>query len=150
MEHLTDEIERRALDYIERIDEMGGAVEAVEAGFVQREIQQAAYEFQKAVESGQRVVVGVNKFVSESDPPKDILRVDPKVREEQMAALAKLRESRDNQAVQAKLAALETAAKQDQNIMPPVVDCVRVYATLGEICDCLRGVFGEYQAPSTI
>jgi methylmalonyl-CoA mutase N-terminal domain/subunit len=150
VEHLTDEIERQALDYIERIDEMGGAVEAVESGFVQREIQQAAYAYQKAVESDERVVVGVNKFVTDSPPPKNLLRVDPKVREEQIAMLAKLRNQRDNQAVKQRLAALKKAALGDDNLMPPIVDCVRVYATLGEICDTLRQVFGEYQAPTTI
>jgi methylmalonyl-CoA mutase N-terminal domain/subunit len=150
VEHLTDEIERRALKYIERIDEMGGAVEAVESGFVQREIQQAAYAYQKAVESGERVVVGVNKFITDSPPPKNLLRVDPKVREEQIAVLAKLKDQRDNQAVKQGLAALKKAALGDDNLMPPILDCVRSYATLGEICDTLRQVFGEYQAPTTI
>ncbi|MGD8561889.1 MAG: methylmalonyl-CoA mutase family protein, partial [Desulfarculaceae bacterium] len=134
----------------ERIDEMGGAVEAVESGFVQREIQQAAYAYQKAVESGERVVVGVNKFITDSPPPKNLLRVDPKVREEQIAVLAKLKDQRDNQAVKQGLAALKKAALGDDNLMPPILDCVRSYATLGEICDTLRQVFGEYQAPTTI
>ncbi|MEW5911155.1 MAG: methylmalonyl-CoA mutase family protein [Thermodesulfobacteriota bacterium] len=150
IEHLTDEIEKRAGEYIERIDQMGGAVEAVEQGFIQREIQEAAYEYQKAVESGARVVVGVNQFVTQEPPPQDILRVDPKVRLEQMEALKKLRAQRDGQAVQKGLAALKAAAQGEDNLMPHILSCVKAYATLGEICDTLRGVFGEYQAPTTI
>jgi methylmalonyl-CoA mutase N-terminal domain/subunit len=150
IEHLTDEIERQASEYIQRIDEMGGAAEAIEKGFVQREIQEAAYAYQKAVETGQRVVVGVNKFVAGEAPLGEILRVDPKVREAKCEALAKLRAERDDQAVKDKLAALERAARDEANLMPHFLDCVRVYATLGEICDTLRGVFGEYQAPATI
>ena len=150
IEDLTDRIESQALEYIQRIDQMGGATEAIEAGFVQREIQEAAYSYQKAVESGDRVVVGVNKFQSEQAPVSDILRVDPKVREEQAKALAELRGGRDNAAVEAALAGLEEAARSDQNLMPRFLACVEAYATLGEICGRLRGIFGEYQAPSTI
>ncbi|RJX34245.1 MAG: methylmalonyl-CoA mutase [Desulfarculus sp.] len=150
IEQLTDEIERLADDYIARIDQMGGAVEAVEQGFIQREIQEAAYEYQKAVESGRRVVVGVNQFLTQEPPPKDILRVDPKVRLEQVEALKKLRAGRDNRAVQAGLAALKAAAQGTDNLMPHFLACVKAYATLGEICDTLRGVFGEYHAPTTI
>jgi methylmalonyl-CoA mutase N-terminal domain/subunit len=150
IESLTDEIEKRAEEYIAKIDEMGGAVEAVEQGYVQREIQEAAYEYQKAIESGQRVVVGVNKFATSEEPPGDILRVDPKVRLEQMEALAQLKAQRDNAAVQSRLAALEAAAQGEDNLMPHFLSCVEAYATLGEICDTLRGVFGEYQAPTTI
>ncbi len=150
VEHLTDQIEEQALKYIERIDGMGGAPEAIEQGFVQREIQDAAYAYQKAVESGERVVVGVNKFVTEDLPLSDILRVDPAVREAQVKALAKLRAERDNEAVQRHLGALKAAAEGSENLLPRILDCVRVYTTLGEICDTLRGVFGEYQAPKTI
>ena len=150
VEHLTDEIERQAADYIERIDGMGGAVEAIEAGFVQREIQASAYSFQKAVESNERVVVGVNKFQSKETNKVETLKVDPQVQEEQSAALAKLRAERDNQAVQAGLADLQKAARGEENLMPHFVRCVHAYATLGEICDTLRAVFGEYRAPSTI
>lgn len=150
VEALTDEIERQAEGYIARIDEMGGAPVAIEKGYVQREIQQAAYDYQKAVESGDRVVVGVNKFVTAKEPVGEILRVDPKVREEQVEALAKLRAERDNAAVDQALAALKAAAQGGDNLLPKIVDCVRVYTTLGEICGELRGVFGEYQAPVTI
>ena len=150
IEELTDEIETRAQEYIAKIDEMGGAVEAVEQGYVQREIQEAAYDYQKAIESGDRVVVGVNKFATAKESPGDILRVDPKVRIEQMEALARLKAQRDNAAVEQKLAALKAAASGEDNLMPHFLSCVQSYATLGEICDTLRGVFGEYQAPTTI
>jgi methylmalonyl-CoA mutase N-terminal domain/subunit len=150
VEALTDQIEAQALDYIKRIDDMGGAPEAIERGFVQREIQEAAYAFQKAIETGERVVVGMNKFVTKDKHQGELLRVDPKVREEQAAALAKLRAERDQAAVDKTLATLKAAAQGDQNLMPHLVDSVRAYATLGEICDTLRGVFGEYRAPSTI
>ncbi|MCB2186131.1 MAG: methylmalonyl-CoA mutase, partial [Deltaproteobacteria bacterium] len=150
IESLTDQIEERAAKYIAEIDQMGGAVEAVERGFVQREIQEAAYDYQKAVEAGARVVVGVNKFVTEKQEVPKILRVDPIVREEQAQALADLRAQRDSQAVEAALAALKAAAIDGGNLMPHFLAGVRAYATLGEICDTLRGVFGEYQAPMTI
>jgi methylmalonyl-CoA mutase N-terminal domain/subunit len=151
IERLTDEIQARAEEYIERIDKMGGAPTSIEQGYVQREIQDAAYRYQKAVEAGDRVVVGVNKFTAEEDDkPGDLLRVDPQVRVRQMDKLAKLKASRDNKVVAAKLADLEGAARSDANLMPPILDCVRAYATLGEICDCLRGVFGEYEGVLTI
>jgi methylmalonyl-CoA mutase N-terminal domain/subunit len=129
---------------------MGGAVEAVERGYVQREIQEAAYAYQKAVESGERVVVGVNKFVTDEEFTGEILRVNPQVREEQKAALAQLRSQRDERAVEQNLAALKKAAQGEENLMPRFLDCVRSYVTLGEICGALRGVFGEYSAPTTI
>ncbi len=150
VEHLTDEIERQAEEYIKKIDELGGAPEAIERGFVQREIQQSAYDYQKAIESGSRVVVGMNKFVTKEQFTGKLLRVDPQVREDQAAALAKLRAGRDQAAVNQGLAALKAAAQDDANLMPHFLTCVRAYATLGEICDTLRGVFGEYRAPSTI
>ena len=150
VESQTDRIEREARDYIARIDEMGGATEAIEQGFIQREIQDSAYRYQKAVEDGRRVVVGVNKFQVEEEPPRDLLRVDPSVREEQVAALAELKAGRSAGDVEAALAALKSAAQGDDNLMPPIIQAVRVYATLGEICDTLRGVFGEYTAPTTV
>ncbi|MFZ5587214.1 MAG: acyl-CoA mutase large subunit family protein [Thermodesulfobacteriota bacterium] len=150
VEHLTDEIERQAYDYIQKIDALGGATEAIERGFVQREIQQAAYDYQKAIETGQRVVVGMNKFVTQEPFKGKLLRVDPQVREDQAAALAALRNGRDQAAVDQGLMALKAAAQGDENLMPHFLACVRAYATLGEICDTLRGVFGEYRAPSTI
>jgi methylmalonyl-CoA mutase N-terminal domain/subunit len=150
IEALTDEIENKALDYIQKIDDMGGAPEAIEKGYVQREIQEAAYAYQRAVETEERIVVGVNKFTAEAESMGEILRVDPKVREERIGELEALRGKRDNDAVRKHLAALKAAAENDENLMPRFLECVREYATLGEICDTLRGVFGEYQAPSTI
>jgi methylmalonyl-CoA mutase, N-terminal domain len=150
IESLTDEIEKKANEYIVTIDEMGGAVEAVEQGYIQREIQEAAYKYQRAVETKERIVVGVNQFQTEEKPPSDILRVDPKVREAQMAALEAIKSQRDGAEVKKVLGALREAAVNDGNLMPHFLACVKTYATLGEICDTLRGVFGEYQAPTTI
>ena len=117
---------------------------------MQREIQEAAYQFQKDVENEDRIVVGVNKFVTNETARGELLRVDPQVREEQKSALAQLRAGRDAGAVQSTLADLEKAARSDENLMPRVLACVKAYATLGEICDRLREVFGEYRAPTTI
>ena len=150
IEDLTTRIEQGAQDYIQRIDDMGGAVSAVENGFIQREIQESAYQYQKAVESGERVVVGVNKFQTEETLPKDLLRVDPAVRERQVAKLEKLRADRDQAKVDQALASLVDAAKGDGNVMHPIIEAVKAYSTLGEICDALRSVFGEYEAPVTI
>jgi methylmalonyl-CoA mutase N-terminal domain/subunit len=150
IEALTDEIEAKAYEYIQKIDDMGGAPEAIEKGYVQREIQEAAYAYQRAVEENERIVVGVNKFTTAAEPLGEILRVDPKVREDRLKELAKLKAERDNGAVDKNLAALKAAAEGAENLMPKFLDCVREYATLGEICDTLRGVYGEYQAPSTI
>ncbi|MEW5723306.1 MAG: methylmalonyl-CoA mutase family protein [Thermodesulfobacteriota bacterium] len=150
LENLTGRLEAAAEEYIRRIDEMGGAVAAVENGFIQREIQESAYRFQKAVESGERVVVGLNKFQTEEATPSDLLRVDPAVRERQAQKLARLRAERDQGAVDRSLAVLVQAARGQANLMPPIIEAVRAYATLGEICDALRGVFGEYEAAVTI
>ncbi len=146
IEHLTDEIERRACDYIERIDAMGGALAAIEAGFIQGEINDAAYAYQKAVESKEQIVVGVNQFTSgESQNHRDILRVDPATEQGQRDKLAKLRAERDNGKVAELLGQLETAAKGSENLMPLFVTCVENDVTLGEVCKVLRGVFGEYR-----
>ncbi len=150
LEAMTERIEREAVEYIEKIDALGGAPAAIEQGYIQREIQEAAYRYQKAIEEGRRIVVGVNKFTIDEEPPHDLLRVDPAIREEQSAALAKLRAERDNAAVDSALAALKKGAQGDDNLMPLIIDAVKVYATLGEICDTLRDVFGEYTAPTTI
>jgi methylmalonyl-CoA mutase N-terminal domain/subunit len=150
VEHLTNTIESQAADYIRRIDELGGAASAIEQGFVQREIQESAYKFQKAVEQGERVVVGLNKFQVQEPKPTGLLRVDPAVREQQMEKLRRLKEKRDNGAVQAALAGLKKAAQGEDNLLPLILQSVRAYATLGEICDTLRAVFGEYTAVSTL
>ncbi len=145
VESLTNRIEDEAWTYLKRIDGLGGAVRAIEQGYVQQEIQDSAYAYQMAIESGDRVVVGLNKFQVKEGPPKGLLRVDPAVGERQVAKLHALKERRDNAAVKASLVALDLAAKGDANLMPPIIEAVRHYATLGEICDVLRGVFGEYR-----
>jgi len=145
VEWLTDEIERRATEYIARIDELGGALRAVEEGYIQREIQDAAYRTQRAVEKGDEVVVGVNRFQTNEHHEGELLRVDETVRLNQIEALKQLRRERDNAAVAAVLARLHQAAQDPQaSLMPLIVEAVETYATLGEICDTLRSVFGEY------
>jgi len=145
VESLTNRIEREALEYLRRIDEMGGAVAAIERGYVQREIQDAAYAHQKAVEAGSRVVVGLNKFRVEEGPPRGLLKVDPAVGERQAAALRELRARRDSSRVADALRGIDSAARGSDNLMPPILEAVRAYATLGEICDAMRAVFGEYR-----
>jgi len=149
VENLTDTIERTAAEYIERIDAMGGMVRAIEDGYPQRQIQDAAYAYQKQVESGDRVVVGVNSYKVEEPPPSGLLRVDPAIEAAQKSRLAGMRRQRDEAAVQASLGALAEAAATDANLMPSIIDCVGLYATLGEVCGVLRKVFGEYR-PSVI
>jgi methylmalonyl-CoA mutase N-terminal domain/subunit len=145
VEALTNEIERRAQEYIEKIDAMGGALAAIERGFIQREIQDSAYRYQRAVERGEQIVVGVNEFVVEEETTLRRLKVDPVVRERQIQRLQALRERRDSKKVSALLGRLERAARTDENLMPLFIECVEAYATLGEICGMLRGVFGEYK-----
>jgi methylmalonyl-CoA mutase N-terminal domain/subunit len=145
VEALTDEIEKRARDYIDKIDQMGGAVTAIEKGYIQQEIQESAYRYQKEVESGKRIIVGVNKFQIKEPPLKGLLKVDPQVREVQVKRLARLRASRDQKRVEASLKELKKMAQGNGNLMAPILECVRVYCTLGEICDVLRGSFGEYE-----
>jgi len=152
IEHLTDEIERRACEYIERIDALGGALAAIETGFVQGEINDAAYAYQQAVESGEQIVVGVNRFIDEHEngAARDILRVDPSIEQAQRDRLAALRAERDNARVRELLAHLETAARGSDNLMPLFIECVEADITLGEICGVLRGVFGEYRPEVSI
>ncbi|MGI5863003.1 MAG: acyl-CoA mutase large subunit family protein [Myxococcales bacterium] len=144
VEALTDQIEQRASELIAKIDEMGGMIPAIESGFVQRQIEDAAYAYQGEIESGDRVIVGVNKFqIAESTTPP-VFRVDPKVGEAQVQRTRKVRETRDNARVSSALEALEKAARGTDNLMPPILEAVRSYATLGEVCGVLRKVFGEY------
>lgn len=145
IESLTDKIEQEAMEYIRKIDELGGAVRAIESGYIQKEIQDSAYKYQMQVESGDRIVVGVNKFQIEEEPHKNILKVDPEVERVQRERLEALRKERNNEDVKAKLKALKEAANTDENLMPYILDAVKTYATLGEICNILREVFGEYE-----
>ncbi len=147
VEQLTDEIERRAQDYIARIDDLGGAVTAIESGFQQREIQQAAYAWQQAVEREEEIVVGVNRFQVAEDEPIDLLRIDPAVEAKQLERLRALRERRDNNAVERALARVAETARGSDNLMPAIIDAVRAYATLGEISDAMREEFGQFQPP---
>jgi len=146
VEYLTDEIEAQALGYISKIDEMGGALQAIEKGFMQNEIQNAAYAAQQAIERGEQVVVGVNQFAVEEDLTLERLRVDPAIEIGQREKLKKLRDARDNGAVQRLLEKLKSAANGTENLMPIFIECVEHEATLGEICNTLRGVWGEYVA----
>ena len=140
-------MEKEAWEYIKKIDDIGGAVVAIEKGYIQKEIQESAYKWQMEVESKQRIIVGVNKFEIEEEPVEGLLRVDASVGEMQKEKLAQLRANRDNVALKAKLAAMEAAAKDDsKNLMPFIIEAVKEYGTIGEICGVLRKVFGEYEA----
>ncbi len=150
IENLTDEIEAAALKYIKKIDDMGGAVKAIENGFMQREIQESAYRYQKAVESREQMVVGVNCFKSEDEQLKHLLKVDPAIGESQNARFTKLKLRRDGKAVSSALKQIESAAKGDDNLIPPIFEAVKVYATIGEICDVLRSVFGTFRPSQSI
>jgi len=145
IEALTDQIERAAADYIRRIDEIGGAPAAIERGFIQAEIEESAYRYQMEIESGDRTIVGLNDFQIEEARPSGLLKVDPAVGDLQCRKLAELRSKRDNAAVEASLAALRRAAEGSGNLMPHILDAAKAYATLGEMCGVLRGVFGEYK-----
>ncbi len=150
VESLTDSIERQASEYIARIDALGGAPAAIEKGYIQQEMADSAYRYQRAIEAGARTVVGVNKFVTAEQQDTDFLTVDPAVGERQSARLAALRAERDNAKVAAALAALRQAAAGRANLMPCLIDTVKTYATLGEICGVLREVFGEYKAEADL
>ena len=150
LENLTDEVEARAQEYIDQIDRMGGAVAAIEKGFIQKEIGASAYRFQREIEKGERIIVGLNRFQTHEDKLTGLLKVDPEVGAKQVARLQELKSSRDNAAVHLALAELKTAAQGTDNLMPPILKAVKALATLGEVCDTLREVFGEYEAPALI
>jgi len=158
IEKLTDEIEAQAQEYLRKIEALGGTVRAIESGYVQREIQQAAYEYQKTIERGERVVVGVNQYVEEANssshekpqgrtagPALLPFRIDPEIERCQVERLAKLRAGRNPTQVETTLRAVERTARSDRNLLPAILDAVKAYATVGEISDALRRVFGEYQ-----
>ncbi|MEN8098430.1 MAG: methylmalonyl-CoA mutase family protein [Chloroflexota bacterium] len=150
VEYLTDEIEKRAITYIDEIDALGGALSAIEVGYMQREIQNAAYKHQMAVESGEAEVVGVNRFIQEDDQQLDRLQLDPAIEEAQRKRLRKLREGRDSERVPELLGQLETSARGSDNLMPVLITCVEADITLGEICQVLRDVWGEHQPDAFI
>jgi methylmalonyl-CoA mutase N-terminal domain/subunit len=145
IEGLTDSIERGVHEYLKRIEEAGGTLPAIETGYIQNQIQSAAYDFQRGIESGERVVVGVNRFRKEEERAAPTFRLDPALEAAQVERLRAVRAGRSQGAVAEKLAALEREARGSGNVMPSIVDAAGVYATVGEIADCLRGVFGEYR-----
>ena len=145
IEHLTDAIEQGAVDYISKIDAMGGMLRAIESGFVQGEIQKAAYDFQRAVESKEQIIVGVNDFIAEEERSIPTLRIEPEIERSQVARLNALRANRDSARTKSALAELERRASTTENLLPAILSAVEAHATVGEISDTLRHVFGEYQ-----
>jgi len=137
------------MKYIEKIEEMGGMIAAIEKGYPQREIADAAYRFQKAIDEGKRTLVGVNKYVTDH-PPVPILKIDPEVERKQIERLSEVRRKRDNKKVKERLEELRHAAEKDYNLMPYIIECVREYATIQEICDVFREVYGVYRDPGWI
>lgn len=150
VEDLTDRLEAAARKYLDHIDELGGAVEAIEQGYIQREIQESAWRFQQKVESGRQVIVGTNKFAGEEPPNREILRVDETLEARQVAKVTRVRETRDTSRVEAALRTLDQAVVGDQNLLDPLMECVRAYATLGEMVGVLKGHFGRYRPPSVL
>jgi methylmalonyl-CoA mutase N-terminal domain/subunit len=145
IEAMTDRIEKEAEDYINKIDAIGGMTEAIDTGFVQTEIQKAAYKFEMEVEANERIIVGVNKYVIDETEKKDLLKIDMGVQDEQIKFLSKIKSKRNNKDVQDKLKHLRTAAEGKENLMPLIIDAVKAYASVGEVCNTLREVFGEYK-----
>jgi methylmalonyl-CoA mutase N-terminal domain/subunit len=150
VEALTKEIYERADAYIHKIDEMGGAVAAIEKGYIQREIQDSAYRYQREIEQEERIVVGQNRYQIEEAKPGGLLRVDPAVRTSQIERLKTLRSKREEERVKKTLSDLKMGAEGNENLMPLILEAVKAYATLGEICNVLREVFGEYQQMGTL
>ena len=150
IEHLTDEIDSGATDYLKKIEAMGGMLRAIETGYVQREIQESAYRYQKAIETKEQIVVGVNSFQLESEPSVPVLRIDPSIEQAQIERVRALRERRDSDKAKAALDQLEQAAGTNENLMPRILECVETYSTVGEISNTLRRVWGEYRETSTV
>ena len=150
IEELTSEIERRVVNYLDKIDAQGGTLHAIESGYIQREIQNSAYEYQRAVETNDAIVVGVNSFQSESESRVKTLRVDPAIEAAQIERLRALRQRRDGMACEASLVKLEEAARGADNVLPRILDCVEALATVGEISNRLRSVWGEYREAVTV
>jgi methylmalonyl-CoA mutase N-terminal domain/subunit len=145
VESLTDELESQALEYIRRIDDMGGAVAAIEDGFQMREIGDASYRHRQEVESGDRAIIGVNRFVTDTPPIEGLLRVDEEAARSQIKRLERVRKERDGNQVTAALSRLENVARSADNTVPAILECVESYCTLGEICQVFRNVFGQQE-----
>jgi methylmalonyl-CoA mutase N-terminal domain/subunit len=150
IEWLTNQIEDRAVSYINEIDKMGGALKALERGYIQREIMTSAYNYQRAVDSGDQVIVGVNEFVAKDEYLPEILEIGLEIERKQIKRLRGLKQSRDNQKVNDMLTEVRRVADSDENIMPVLIEAARAYATVGEISDVMRDVFGEYREPSIL
>ncbi len=146
IESLTNELEDRARELIERIDELGGAVQAIEQGFVQREIEEAAYQHQADVEAGEKVIVGVNRYEEDESEPIELYRLDPAAEQRQIERTARVRAERDQDKARAALAEIRRAAEGDENLLPPMRDALRLGCTVGEISNELRDVFGTYDS----
>ncbi|MGH8057706.1 MAG: methylmalonyl-CoA mutase family protein, partial [Candidatus Entotheonellia bacterium] len=147
VEALTNQMEASAMEYFRKLDEMGGMLVAIDKGFPQREIREAAWHYQREIERRQRIIVGVNEYVVAEDPPLDILVIDPAVEKRQIERVQELRRTRDHARWSQALEELRKAATGKENLMPPILAAVRAYATVGEICQALKDVFGEYQEP---
>ena len=146
IEYLTDDIEKRVWEYLDKIDSMGGAVKCIEQGYQQEEIGRSAYEYTKAIETDDKIIVGVNKFTQEENLDNiNLLRMDEVLQKRQIEKFKELKKTRDNEKVKSMLAKLKEAAMQDVNIMPLILDCVEVYCSVGEISNSLRAVWGEYR-----
>lgn len=148
IESLTEDIEEEVYGYLDRIDSMGGMVKAIEQGYVQNEIQKSAYDVQRRIEEEKEIVVGVNRYQLEEPPVEGLMEVDPQMERQQQEKVAEIRKKRDQAKVDTALKALKSTAQEEGNVMPLIVEAVKEYATLGEICDVLRDVYGEYQAPT--
>ena len=146
VENLTNEIEEKSWELMQQIDQLGGSVAAIETGFMQNKIAESAYAYQKAIESNQKIIVGVNQFRNDTEVDIPILKINESIRQEQIKRLEALKNNRDQQKVDHCLFAIKNAAKEGTNLMPPVIEAVEAYCTLGEISDTLRTVFGEYQS----
>jgi len=150
LERLTHELEQKTLEYLGKIDDLGGAVVAIERGYMQREIQSAAYIYQREIEARQRIIVGVNQYTTAEPPPIDLLRVNPEIERKQCERLGRLRAERNAASANAALGRVEAVARDGGNLMPAIIDAVRNWATLGEISDAMRRVFGEYQPVNVV
>jgi len=145
VEDLTNKIEQKAIEYIEKIEAMGGAVRAIESGYIQAEIAESSYEYQKEIERKKHIIVGLNQFQIEEEPLRDVLRIRPELEQYQKEKLLRVKKERDNGKVKETLAVLDRASQGKDNLVPPIVEAVKAYATVGEISDTLREVFGEYR-----
>jgi methylmalonyl-CoA mutase N-terminal domain/subunit len=150
IEQLTHDIEDRASNYLERIDAQGGMLRAIETGYIQKEIQESAYRYQRAIENQESIVVGVNRFQSDETSKIPTLHIDPAIEQQQVERLRAVRERRDSVAVETALAKLEEAARGRENLLPRILECVEAYATVGEISNRFRKVWGEYREAMTV